>query len=222
MLAWLSPQRQTKTSIALRPSTFTRFHQALVRCKYRLLYTGRRLFRAGRKGPSAELIAAVVEMKRRNPKFGYLKIAQQISHAFGIELNKDVVAPDPAAYGGRSLPGNGPSWLSALAHAKDSLWSLDLFRCESILLHSCWVMVIIDVFSRRFVGFAVQRGEADGPAVCRMFNYARDKQGLPKHLSTDHDPLFRFDEWIANLRVLEIEEARSVSYVPFRIRSSNG
>jgi hypothetical protein len=26
-------------------------------------------------------------------------------------------------------------------------------------------MVIIDVFSRRFVGFAVQRGEADGPAV---------------------------------------------------------
>src|SRR6476619_2260142 len=27
---WLSPQRQTKTSIVLRPSTFTRFHQALV------------------------------------------------------------------------------------------------------------------------------------------------------------------------------------------------
>jgi putative transposase len=94
------------------------------------------------------------------------------------------------------------------------LWSLDLFRCESILLQSCWVMVIIDVFSRRFVGFAVQRGEADGPAVCRMFNYARDKQGLPKHLSTDHDPRFRFHQWIANLRVLEIEEVKSVPYVP--------
>jgi hypothetical protein len=48
-------------------------------------------FQTGPKGPSAELIAAVMEMKRRNPKFGYLKIAQQISHAFGIELNKDVV-----------------------------------------------------------------------------------------------------------------------------------
>ena len=196
---WLSPQRQTKTSIVLRPSTFTRFHQALVRCKYRLLYTSRRRCRPGPKGPSAELIAAVVEMKRRNPRFGYLKIAQQISHAFGVELNKDVVRRILQQYGGGSPPGNGPSWLTALAHAKDSLWSLDLFRCESILLQSCWVMVIIDVFSRRFVGFAVQRGEVDGPAVCRMFNYAREKQGLPKHLSTDHDPLFRFHRWLANL-----------------------
>ena len=68
-----------------------RFHQALVRCKYRLLYTSKRRAKPGPKGPSAELIAAVVEMKRRNPKFGCLKIAQQISYAFGVEVNKDVV-----------------------------------------------------------------------------------------------------------------------------------
>jgi hypothetical protein len=29
----------------------------------------------------------------------------------------------------------GPSWLTVLGHAKDSLWSLDLFRCESAVLH---------------------------------------------------------------------------------------
>ncbi|MDH3317897.1 MAG: helix-turn-helix domain-containing protein, partial [Gammaproteobacteria bacterium] len=211
---WLSPRRQTKTSIVLRPSTFTRFHQALVRCKYRFLYTSRRRSRPGPKGPSAELIAAVVEMKRRNPKFGYLKIAQQISHAFGVELDKDVVRRILQQYGAGYPPGSGPSWLTALAHARDSLWSLDLFRCESILLQSCWVMVIIDVFSRRFVGFAVQRGEVDGPGVCRMFNYARFQQGLPKHLSTDHDPLFRFHRWLANLRILEIEEIKSVPHAP--------
>jgi len=94
------------------------------------------------------------------------------------------------------------------------LWSLDLFRCESILLQSCWMMVIIDVFSRRFIGFAVARGDIDGPAVCRMFNCATAKQGLPKYLSTDHDPLFRFNRWLANLRVLEIEEIESVPYAP--------
>ena len=33
----------------------------------------------------------MVEMKHRNPKFGCLKIAQQISYAFGVEVNKDVV-----------------------------------------------------------------------------------------------------------------------------------
>jgi len=153
-------------------------------------------------------------MKRRNPKFGCLKIAQQISHAFDIALNKDVVRRILQQHYKGFPHGNGPSWLTALAHAKDSLWSLDLFRCESILLQSFWVMVIIDVFGRRFVGFAVARGDVDGPAVCRMFNGARAKQGLPKYLSTDHDPLFRFHRWLANLRVLDIDEVKSVPYVP--------
>ncbi|MDH3289337.1 MAG: integrase core domain-containing protein, partial [Betaproteobacteria bacterium] len=181
---------------------------------YRLLYTSRSRSRPGPKGPSAKLIAAVVEMKRRNPKFGYLKIAQQISYAFGVELNKDVVRRILQQYGEGSPPGNGPSWLTALAHAKDSLWSLDLFRCESILLQSCWVMVIIDVFSRRFIGFAVARGDVGGPTVCRMFNCARFQHRLPKYLCTDHDPLFGFHQWLANLRVLEIEEVKSVPHAP--------
>ena len=33
-------------------------------------------------------------------------------------------------------------------------------------------------------------------------------------MSTDHDPLFRFHRWLANLRVLEIEEIKSVPYAP--------
>jgi putative transposase len=36
----------------------------------------------------------------------------------------------------------------------------------------------------------------------------------PKYLSTDHDPLFRFHRWLANLRVLEVEEIESVPYAP--------
>ncbi|MBI2291933.1 MAG: hypothetical protein HYU73_16720 [Betaproteobacteria bacterium] len=30
-------------------------------------------------------------MKSRNPKFGWVRIAQQISHAFGFSIDKDVV-----------------------------------------------------------------------------------------------------------------------------------
>ena len=211
---WLSPHRRAKLSIVLRPSTFVRFHQALVRRKYRLLYACKPRAKPGPKGPSAELIAAVVEMKRRNPRFGCLKVAQQIAYAFGVEVNKDVVRRILQQHYARLPHGNGPSWLTALAHAKDSLWSLDLFRCESILLRSCWVMVIIDVFTRRFVGFAVERGDVDGPVVCRMFNDARATQPLPKYLSTDHDPLFRFHRWLANLRVLEIQEIKAVPLAP--------
>jgi predicted small secreted protein len=105
--------------------------------------------------PSAELIAAIVEMKRRNPRFGYMRIAQQISDAFGVEIDKDIVRRVLAKH---YRPGDsgchGPSWLTFIAQTKDSLWSLDLLRCESILLRSLWVMLkgqeteMIKLFSR--------------------------------------------------------------------------
>jgi transposase InsO family protein len=97
---------------------------------------------------------------------------------------------------------------------KDSLWSVDLFRCESIVLKSYWVMVVMDHFTRRIVGFSVEPANIDGVAVCRMFNQAISGEPLPKHLSTDHDPLFRFHRWRANLRVLEIEAIKTVPFVP--------
>ena len=33
-------------------------------------------------------------------------------------------------------------------------------------------------------------------------------------LSTDNDPLYRFSQWQANLRVLELTEIKTVPYVP--------
>ena len=101
---------------------------------------------------------------------------------------------------------NCPSWLTFIAQTKDSLWSLNLFRCESILRRSHWVMLIMDVFTRRIIGFGVERVYIDGVSVCRMFNHSTAGQSLPKYASTDHEPLFRFHCWLANLRVLEIEE----------------
>ena len=38
--------------------------------------------------------------------------------------------------------------------------------------------------------------------------------GRPRHLSTDHDPLFEFQRWKANLRTLEIEALKTMPYVP--------
>jgi transposase InsO family protein len=154
-------------------------------------------------------------MKRRNPRFGCMRIAQQISYTFGVQIDKDIVRRVLAKHyrpGDSGAP--GPSWLTLIAQTKDSLWSLDLFRCESILLRSHWVMLVMDVFTRRLIGFGVERAYIDGISVCRMFNRAIAGKPPPKHLSTDHDPLFRFHRWLANLRVLEIEEVKSVPYTP--------
>ena len=73
---------------------------------------------------------------------------------------------------------------------------------------------MMDQFTRRIVGFAVHRGVVDGLALCRMLNRAIHAQTLPKYLSSDHDPLYRFHRWQANLRVLMVQEIKTVPYVP--------
>ena len=213
---FVSSRRVTKLAVVLRPATLLRFHKALVDRKYRRLFssTGARA-KPGPKGPTEELTSAIIEMKLRNPRFGYKRIAQQISHAFGVEIDKDVVRRVLAMHyrPGHTDP-RGPSWLTFLAQTKDSLWSADLFRCESILLRSHWVLVVMDVFTRRIIGFGIGGAYIDGRHLCRMFNKVIAGKGQPKRLSTDHDPLFRFHRWLANLRILEVEEIKSVPYAP--------
>jgi len=210
----VSPRRLSKIAVILRTSTLLRLHRALVKRKYRFLYTPRRCGRPGPKGPSRELIDAVVEMKQRNPYFGCRKIAEQISSAFGIELNKDVVRRILVRSYRPGPDGGGPSWLAAIGHARDRLWSVDLFRVESLLLKSYWVMVVMDVFTRRVIGFGVAAANLDGIGICRMFNRAIARKTMPSHLSSDHDPLFRFQRWRANLRVLEVEEIKTIPSTP--------
>ena len=212
---FVSPRRIPKLGALVKPATLFKFHKALVDRKYHLLFScsaNRR--KPGPKGPSAELIAAIVEMKRRNPRFGCMRIAQQISYTFGVQIDKDVVRRVLAKHYRPESGGNGPSWLTFIGQLKDSLWSIDLFRCESILLRSHWVMLVMDVFTRRLIGFGVEPGPIDGVSLCRMFNHAVAGKPPPKHVSTDHDPLFRFHRWLANLRVLEIKEVKSVPYTP--------
>jgi transposase InsO family protein len=183
-----------------------------VKQKYRLLFSPKRVRRPGPKGPTKELIDAVVEMKRRNRTWGCKRIAQQIALAFGLDIDKDVVRRILATHFHPESGSAGPSWLSFIGHSKASLWSLDLFRCESTILRTYWVLVMMDRFTRRIVGFAVHGGVMDGATLCRMFNRVIHAQALPKYMSSDHDRLYRFHQWQANL-CLEIQEIKTVPYV---------
>ena len=212
---FLSPGRIRKAAIALQPSTLLAFHQALVRCKYRRLFSSTpRPKKPGPKGPSNALIQAIVELKSRNPRFGCPRIALIISQTFGVDIDKNVVYRVLSKHYRPAPGGTGPSWLSFIGHTRDSLWSVDLFRCESIVLRSYWVLVVMDQFTRRLVGIGVHRGAVTGADLCRMFNAAIHGQGAPRHLSTDHDPLFEAHRWTANLRILEIDEIKTVPHVP--------
>ena len=47
-----------------------------------------------------------------------------------------------------------------------------------------------------------------------QFNRATRGQTLPPYLSSDHDPLYRFHQWQANLRILDVREIKTVPYAP--------
>jgi len=131
-------------------------------------------------------------MKQRNTHFGYLRIAMQIKNSFNTNINKNIIHCVLAKYYRFHPDPKGSSGLSFIGHMKDSLWSIDLFQCESILLKTHWVIVVMDQFSRRIIGFAVHAGHLDGAAVCCMFNQIIAGKQLSIYLSSDNDPLFQF------------------------------
>jgi len=104
---FLNPKRIVRAAIIIKPSTLLSFHNALKKRKYGLLYSPGGGRKPGPKGPSREVIDAIVAMKRHNPRYGCPRIAQQINLAFGLELDKDVVRrilathyrPDPNNHG---------------------------------------------------------------------------------------------------------------------------
>ena len=209
---FMRPVRVLRSAIVLKPSTLLHLHHLLAKRKYQMLFSTKRGRQPGPKGPSKELVDAVVEMKRRNPSWGCPRIAQQITLAFGVEIDKDIVRRILSVH--YRPESGGPSWLTFLGHTKDSLWSCDLFRCQSATLRTHWVLVVMDQCTRRVIGFGVHSGIVDGVALCRMFHRAIRGQRLAKYLSSDHDPLYRFHQWQANLRVLEVTEIKTVPYVP--------
>ena len=93
----------------------------LIQRKYRLLFSPERVRRPGPKGPTKELIHAVLEMKRRNHTWGCKRIAEQIAFAFGVDIDKDVVRRILTKHFHPEAGSGGPSWLSFIGHAKDSL-----------------------------------------------------------------------------------------------------
>lgn len=147
---FIRPDRLVKAAVIFKPATILAIHKYFKNRKYSKLFRNKTAKnKPGRKGPSKELINAILDIKVKNPKFGYQKIADNLKNTFGEEVDKGVVRR-VLAFHRKKLPfgpGEGPSWLTFLGHTKDSLWSVDMFRAESISLGSHWVMVVMDRMS---------------------------------------------------------------------------
>jgi transposase InsO family protein len=213
---FINSKRLPKISIVVAHSTMLGFHRALVNRKYSKLFSNKFPKKPGPKGPSAELIKLIVGIKVKNPRYGCPKIALLASELLGECIDEQMVRRILRKHFSSQPRGPGPSWLNAIGIAKDVLWSVDLFCCESICLQTHWVMVVMDHYTREIIGVAVIKGSPTGVDVCRMFAGIRSGSGRsPRHLSSDHDPLFKFHRWIANLSILDIDEIKTVPETPW-------
>ena len=124
----IGERRLQKIAVIIKPATILAFHQALVKRKYSKLYSNRAKKIPGRKAQDQALIDLVVEMKRRNPSFGYGRISMQIFEAFGVTISRFAVARILRKNKHNLPSGNGPSWLTFIGHMTDSLWSRGAVR----------------------------------------------------------------------------------------------
>jgi len=212
---FIPKKRLLMSTILIRPATILNFHRALVKRKYHILFSNKIKKKTGPKGPPKELIELVISLKLKNTHLGSPQIANFINNNFEFKTCASTVKRILKNHF-KNCPGKGPSWLSFIGHSKDSLWSLDFFRVESILLKSHWVMVIMDQYSRKIIGIAIHKGAMSGPGICLMFRKVlATHSSLPKYLSTDHDPLFNFSQWERNLRIYEIDWIQSIPHTPW-------
>src|SRR5882672_4709259 len=120
MALLVHPARLLRSAIVLKPSTLLALHKSISKGKYRMLFSPDRRRQPGPKGPSAELIRAVVEMKQRNPNWGCPRIAQQMALAFHIQIDKDVVRRILARHYRPGQDSDGPSWLTFLGQKREA------------------------------------------------------------------------------------------------------
>ncbi len=134
---FLNPHYIQLAAVIFRPSTLLKLHDTLNKRKYRLLYTVRKIGKPGTKGPSQELIDAIVELKRCNTRFCCTRIAQETNKAFGVDIDKEIVRRVLEKYYRTRFWFRSRPFLADLHRpTENSFCSIDLFRCQSILLNT--------------------------------------------------------------------------------------
>ena len=187
-----------------------------MRGKYRRLFSSSaRPKKPGPKGPSESLIRAIVELKSRNPRFGCPRIARIISQTFGVDIDKNVVhrvLAKPLS----SRPGRNRALVVVVrrTHDRQSVERGPLALCVHRAPERLGARGHGPVHAApRGIRCASRTGSRH-PASAACATPAIQGRGAPRHLSTDHDPLFEAHRWTANLRLLEIDEIKTVPHVP--------
>ena len=130
------------------PATLLRWHRELVRHKWAAF---RRRPRRGRPPITEEIQALILQMARENPRWGdrrvkgeLLKLGIHVSAtAIRMLLRRHRVPPAPRR--------NGPTWREFIRAHAAAIIAADFFTIESAFLRTIYVIVFIELGSRRLL-----------------------------------------------------------------------
>jgi putative transposase len=190
LVLFMHPGRIRKVAVVLKPATFTKFRRTLLTRNYHRLFSSRTNAKPGPKGPSDDLVRVIVELKRRNARFGCPRIAQQINRAFGLNIDKDVVRRVLAKHYRPENYDDGPSWLTFFRYMADSLWSTALFQRRSILPKILSSLIAIGQCARRIIGCGIAGCHFDQMVFWSLFTAGIPVVEASRLLSPANDPPF--------------------------------
>jgi putative transposase len=136
--------RSSRTVLFVTPRTLLRWHQTLVRRKWRQP-AGRR----GRPPLSGEVRELVLRLARENPLWGHRRICGELAK-LGVHASPTSIRRLLSQAGLEPAPRRaGPSWREFLRAQATSIVACDFFSVESVLLRRYYVLFFIAHASRR-------------------------------------------------------------------------
>jgi putative transposase len=178
--------------LLVTPQTLLRWHRELVRRRWTYSHA-----RPGRPGTDATTREHVLRLARENPRWGYQRIAGELTK-LGVSVSPSTVRRLLArAELGPAPRRSGPSWREFLRAQAASVVACDFFCVETALLRRYYVLFFIELQTRR-VHLAGVTANPDGRWVTQQARNLSLSGALDavKFLIRDRDSKFvaGFDE----------------------------
>ncbi|MGH2546541.1 MAG: integrase core domain-containing protein [Actinomycetota bacterium] len=177
----------------VRPDTLLRWHRSLVARKWTRPHR-----RPGRPALDSQVRQMILRLARENPRWGYVRIRGELLK-FGVKVSATTIATLIRRYGLGPAPRRGPTWGEFLRAQARGIIACDFFTVETIRLKTLYVLVWMELATRRVHLAGATANPDSGWVTQRARNLAMDLQEearTVKFLIHDRDAKFSgsFDE----------------------------
>ena len=195
--------RSSRRVLLVSPRTLLRWHQALVRRKWRRAAVGR-----GRPKLPAEVRELVWRLARENPRWGHRRICGELAK-LGFDVSPTSIRRLLAQARLEPAPRrSGPSWREFLRAQAASIVACDFFTVESLFLRRYYVLFFIAHASRRvwFAGCTTNPTGAWVTQQARNLGLDLGDRGM-RFLIRDRDSKYSasFDEVLRSERIRTVK-----------------